>query len=131
MLYIGGIYGGPEGTRVGSAISKLKRLRGDEQIKNSGSLDVVFHVPGSIVSPDYEGVRTAIFSKKRRLLQVQVGVPPDLDRLDQCEIEQFLLSSLREAVQIAQPVFDKAKIPYQRDEYERLLDRIARALSAN
>lgn len=41
-------------------------------------VNVVFHVPGHILSPDYSGVRTGRFSRRRRLLMVQVALPVDV-----------------------------------------------------
>jgi hypothetical protein len=134
ILYLGGVYGGPEvdGSRVDSALSKIMQLRGrNGREDESGSLDVVFHVPGSIFTPNFVGVWTGRFSKKRKLLQVQVGVPRDLKLQEESQIRLSLLSSLRDAVRIAQPVFAKAGIPFKQDEYQGLLDRIERALSPN
>jgi len=119
-------------SKVGTAISRIKRLAGEGQVEDSGSLDVVFHVPGSLIAPDYDGVRTGTLSRKRRLLQVQVAVPRDLDDRDEVvEIARSLVLLLRNAVRIARPVFDRARIPYRQDEYERLVDGIERALSPN
>jgi hypothetical protein len=69
------VFGGPEAmhSSVGEALSTIKRLAvsgGPDD--DSGSLDIVFHVPASLVRPDYESVRTGRLSKKQRLLQVQM-----------------------------------------------------------
>jgi hypothetical protein len=128
LIYIGGIYGGPEvrGSAIDRAISKLSRLRGPGTEDERGSLDVVFHVPGSIIAPDYSGIRTGRFSKKKRLLQIQVSVPKDITAADEPTMEMFLLQALRDAIQLAVPVFDHAEIPYPHDEYVTLLDRMQR-----
>jgi hypothetical protein len=39
------------------------------------SLNVVFHIPGNLASPEFEGVRTGRFSKDQSLLMVQVALP--------------------------------------------------------
>jgi hypothetical protein len=41
------------------------------------SVNVEFHIPGSILVPDFEGVRTGYFRKRDRLLKVQVALAPD------------------------------------------------------
>lgn len=131
MLYIGGVYGGPEvsGSSIDVAIGRVTALLGEGRVDDSGSLDIVFHVPGSIVKPDYRGVRTGSLSKKERLLQVQIGVPPEMVSQDQGAVATFVLDSLREAIRIAEPRFDRASVPYRREEYERLVDRLERSLS--
>ncbi len=133
MLYIGGVYGGPEvtGSRIDLVIGKITSLLGDRRVDDSGSLDVVFHVPGSVAAPDYRGVRTGRLSKKERLLQVQIGVPPEIVSQDPQAVEAFVLDSLREAIRIAGVRFQKAKISYRHDEYERLLAKVEKALSPN
>ena len=133
MLYLGGIYGGPEitGSVIDSAIGRIGALLGDTHVDASGSLDVVLHVPGSLASPGYEGVRTAALSKKEQLLQIQIAVPKGLSDNDQSQVERFLLESLRHAIRIAAPRFARAKIPYRLNEYESLLNRVERAMAPN
>jgi hypothetical protein len=118
-------------SKIGSAISKIQRLAGQGQADETGSLDVVFHVPGSLVSPDYDGVRTGTFWRKKRILQVQIAVPRDLSEKEEGEIGRSLVNLLRRAVHIAQPVFHEARVPFRHDHYERLLESIERAFSPN
>jgi len=134
MIYVGAIFGGREAmsSKIGSAISKIKRLAGGCEMDDSGSLDIVFHVPGTLLSPDYDGVRTGTFSRKKPLLQIQSAVPQDLNDEDEVtEVARSLLPLLRQAVRVAQPVFDRAHIPYPQDEYEDLIDGIEKGLSSN
>jgi hypothetical protein len=44
-------------------------------IESPLNVNVVFHVPGNLLAPDYAGVRTGSFSRARRLLMVQVALP--------------------------------------------------------
>lgn len=37
--------------------------------------DIEFHIPGNLLMPDYEGVRTGSFRKVDSLLKVQVALP--------------------------------------------------------
>jgi hypothetical protein len=41
------------------------------------NVNVVFHVPGHLLAPDYAGVRTGTFSRSQRLLMVQVALPAE------------------------------------------------------
>lgn len=132
MLFVGGVYGGPEvsGSSIDIAIGQVTTLLGEGRVEDSGSLDVVFHVPGSMARPDYRGVRTGSLSRKERLLQVQIGVPSEISSQDRDAAVAYVLSSLREAIRAAEPRFRRAKIGYRQEEYERLLDRLERSLSA-
>ena len=42
------------------------------------NLNVVYHLPGEISSPDWTGVRTSSYSRKLAVLMVQVSVPPGM-----------------------------------------------------
>lgn len=130
MIYIGRVYGGPElrGSAIDRCISKLVKLRGSGVEGEAGSLDIVFHVPGSIDGPDYAGVRTGRFSKKERMLQIQVSVPREIVAAEEPAIEAFLLQALTEAIEIARPVFSRASIPYPEQEYLALVDRLKHGL---
>jgi hypothetical protein len=47
-------------------------------LKTSLKLNVVFHIPGNMLKPEFIGVRTGTFSKKMSLLMVQVAIPEAL-----------------------------------------------------
>jgi hypothetical protein len=133
MMYIGGVYGGPEvtGSTIDAAIGRVSALLGDSRVEESALLDIVFHLPGSLIAPDYQGVRTGRLSKRKGLLQIQVSVPQDIHSKRQSEAELFVVDALRQAIRIAGPRFAKAKIPYRQSEYERLIERVEKALSPN
>lgn len=127
VMYISQIYGGPElvGSAFDRALALVTRLRGPaDEPGRDASLDMVFHVPGSQLSPDYDGVRTGRLSKRQRMLQVQIAVPPELLRRSEAEIVAFLLDSLRDGVRIAGPRFRRARIEYDEDAYLRTIERI-------
>jgi hypothetical protein len=128
VIYISSILGGPEveGSEIDRAIKRVIGLRRSGQEGDFGSLDVVFHIPGSMVSPDYQGLRTGKFSRKERMLMVQVSVPPDIVRSDGAE--GFVVRALEEAVRMAKPRFEKAGIPYPESQYLREVADITAAL---
>jgi hypothetical protein len=46
-----------------------------DQLNSNLNLNVEFHVPGNLIAPGFQGVRTGTFRKTDRLLKVQVAVP--------------------------------------------------------
>jgi hypothetical protein len=116
-ITIGAVFGG--GELSGTSIDRA--LRGftfppDDSLPFS--LNVVFHVPGSIVGgPDYVGMRTAKFSRKQKMLMIQVAVPKEM--VDSPDVRAFLFSSVREAVFTAAPFLRKKGVEYP---VERVLD---------
>jgi hypothetical protein len=128
MIYIGQILGGPElrdHAPLNRAIAKLYRLRGPAGEGEFGSLDVVFHVAGSLLEPEFSGVRTGRFSRKRRMLQVQIAVPKEVVASE--DPYPILAARLLEAVRVAVPVFVKAGIPYPEAEYVAIAETMIRA----
>lgn len=128
MLYIGAVKGGPEITisKVGRRISSLLLLTENirkPNLNETGSLNVVFHVSGSIISVDFSGLRTAKFSKKEKMLMIQVAVP---EGLEDSMIDDFLITSLKHSATLAKPVFRKAKLEFDEKKYLQLVDEIAK-----
>jgi hypothetical protein len=101
VLSIGAIYGGPEFSHqpgvpwkaaVQALMDRVVDLR--QGVESPLNLNVVFHVPGSILGTEFEGVRTGSFRRRDCHLMVQVALPhkaPD----DQ---DGYLLAALREAM---------------------------------
>ncbi|MDQ0825559.1 hypothetical protein QFZ60_001732 [Arthrobacter sp. B2I5] len=81
QLSVGVIVGGftPESRIWREALMRLSRdVSGvRDQLSSDLNLTVEFHVPGHLIAPDFQGVRTGTFRKADRLLKVQVGVPVD------------------------------------------------------
>lgn len=46
-----------------------------DQFDSDLNINVEFHVPGHLTSPDFEGIRTGTFRKADRLLKIQVALP--------------------------------------------------------
>lgn len=66
-------------------------------------LNVVFHVPGEILRPDYEGARSGRFERATNSLMVQVAVPES--SLGEVDERSTLLSLLSLAVECASEFF--------------------------
>jgi hypothetical protein len=101
VLSIGCVLGGGIANRPWrDAISALTHrvIAARKDIESPLNLNVVFHVPGSMLKPEFEGVRTGRFSKAMQLLMVQVAVPeavpPDPD--------EYLLDAVGAAIDEAE-----------------------------
>lgn len=47
------------------------------QLESDFSISVEFQIPGNIISPDFQGVRTGAFRKADRRLKIQIAVQDD------------------------------------------------------
>lgn len=127
-FYVSSVLGGPElsGAPVDTIITRLAMAahayQEAHEIASEGGLDIVYHVPGSILQPEFEGLRTGKFSNKEKMLMVQIAVPALFD--SRHHLEKFLVESLREAIQLAKPVFKSTRIPFSQDEYLQLVESI-------
>lgn len=130
MIFIGRVYGGPEirGSNADRAISRVVQLMGPQTEDGRASLDVVFHVPGSLLKPDFEGARTGRFSKKERMLMIQVAVPPGIASGEPLDVQRFLLRGLRDAIRLGRSRFEKARIEYPEQEYLEKVDAVEASL---
>jgi hypothetical protein len=130
VIQISQIYGGPEvtGSKIDRVLTRVDQLVAGGGEGPSGSLDIVFHVHGSLLAPEHSGVRTGRFSKKERMLMLQIAVPKEVVEKDEADIEQFLLASLKEAVDMAALVFRRHKIPYDQEGYLAQIRRAQNAL---
>ena len=99
---------------------------GNYEIGLCAAVNVVFHIPGSILSHiPYEGLRDAKFSCKQKLLMVQVAVPKEIASSDDENIiRAFLFDSLRQANIIAASYFEKKGIEYSQMNYLALVDAV-------
>lgn len=112
-------------------ISRLVALLPPQAEDEQGSLDLVVHVPGTVRKPSFEGLRSAKFSKKERMLMVQIALPEDLLEGEPAEILRFLLDAMRQAIRLGQRRFEKAGIPYPQDEYLREVGALESTLLEN
>jgi len=130
-LYLGAVLGGPEikESAVYTAMDKildcadrLGRIVDD----SVPGIDYVLHIAGSLLRPDYEGVRSGKFSTKRKLLMIQMAVP---ERMVSSEhVGAFICEMMRQGLVEAKPIFAKAKIPFDADKFSAFIDDIEREL---
>src|SRR6266700_5558645 len=113
-LFLSEILGGPEKLdkefdRQSTSICRLKDTYERKMLSpDDGALNVVFQYPGSLLQPEFTGVRTGSFSKKKMLLAVQVAVPADILKSDQFVAEYGRL--LKEAIVVGKKFLEKKGI---------------------
>ena len=101
-LSIGSIVGGrsPGTARWREAITKLtgEVAAAARDVDSLLNVNVIFQVPGNILKPDFDGVRTGYFSKKESSLIVQAALPEDAPD----DVDDYLKRMLDAAVDEAE-----------------------------
>lgn len=132
MLGIGSVQGGPEvaaslfGRLQGRLMKVVTQNRGGFKIGSCAALNVVFHIPGSIIKEiPYEGLRDGKFSREEQMLMIQVAVPKEIaSSNDENVVQKFLFDSLREANKIGAKFFKKKGMEYSQPKYLGLVDAV-------
>ena len=128
MISIGSVLKGPElrdspiDRAIMAALRAAKELRGDFEFGSTPAVNVVFYVPGSTGSPDWDGLRDAKFSRQQKFLMVQVAVPEDA--VESPAPEDFVIGSLYGANAVAFEFFRQRKIEYPLADAEALVEQI-------
>ena len=124
-ISIGAVMGGPEALPCTKIFrDMMKSFSGNSE---TPCLNVVFHFPGSLISPPYAGMRTAKFSKAEKIQMVQVAVPAEIAQSSNSqELLQFFESALIDAISLSRQKWEKNKIAYPYDADTSLVkDKIA------
>jgi hypothetical protein len=133
-LHVSAVLGGggalPEveaGIRKLAGIVRLEEeARSADDPAREATVDVTFHVPGTILRPNYEGMRTGRWVKDKRLLVVQIAVPESLS--GSSRINHFLADSLRRAVALAADWMKKKKLELSLERAREIADSAASVL---
>lgn len=101
ILSIGAVAGGASASRawenaIKRAAQRVIRLR--EGRSSPLAVNVVYQIPGEVMTPDFEGVRTGQFSRKDRRLLVQVALPHEPAH----DADQEVVDRLSEAIELAE-----------------------------
>ncbi|KRC60971.1 hypothetical protein ASE14_08440 [Agromyces sp. Root81] len=120
-LFIGAVVGGPtrQNRPVSDGIGVLARAAHEaswEATDQETGVDVVFHVPGPLLAPDYEGIRSGTLSRRHRLIQVQIAVPADLGSRGEREVCRYLADRLVEAADLAKATVARRKAALEVDQ---------------
>ncbi len=128
MIALGGVFQGPEleGSLIDRTIKEAGKaaaeLRGDFEFGSSPAVNVIFYVPGSLGSPDWDGLRDAKFSRRQQLLMVQVAVPENV--VDSSDPKDFVIESLYGANAVAFEFFRQKNMDFPLAEAEQLVAKI-------
>lgn len=87
--------------RLGQSVAEAR-----SEVSSPLNVNVVFHVPGNFLKPEFEGTRTGSFREADSLLMVQVAVPeaPIADHYG------WAVTALREAVGTAEEWAKRRKV---------------------
>lgn len=104
-LSIGSIEGGssPSMSRWRDAITSLtiEVATAAQRVESPLSVNVIYQVPGNILRPDFDGVRTGHYSKKDSSLIVQAALPDDAPDDVEAHLKRVLVAAIDEAEQWA------------------------------
>jgi hypothetical protein len=81
-------------------------------------VNVIFHVPGELLEPEFTGVRTGHFSKRDSLLLVQVALP----RKPPEDLSGFLKAAAQAAVDEAERWAQRKGIARDLNELHAILE---------
>lgn len=125
MISIGAVYRGPElrGSPINRALMNAARaindLRGPLVIGTAPLVNAVFVVPGSLGSPDFDGLQFGDYSKKDKAVVVQIAVP--IKALLESEVMAFIADALHGANAMAFEFFRQQGQQFPLREAERLV----------
>lgn len=66
-------------------------------LKASLKLNVVFHIPGNMLKPEFSGVRTSTYFRKLAVLMIQVALPEERAEDERSYIKQVTHLAIDEA----------------------------------
>jgi hypothetical protein len=134
MIATGGFYCGPElrespiNKRLMAIGRAIKMARGDWKQGDTPGVVVVFVVPGSLGDVNFTGQRITLFSRKKKLLQIEVAVPNELVTVG--DVDSFVLDAVRQAIRTAAEHFERKKAGvFDVAEASVIVDAVSRSLS--
>jgi hypothetical protein len=135
MIYVGLQLNGPELSKA--PIDQLLTLgakaaaeaRGEFTVGLAPAINVVFYVSGSLGDfPDIAKMAAGRFSRKQKLLLVEVPVPHEI--AEPGGSVAFVIDTLHKANAIAAEVFAKKGIQFDLPKAEAIVDHVKQALLA-
>jgi len=113
MIATGGYYRGPEikDSRIDKMLratgKALDAICGDWKEGDAPGLVVLFVVPGSLGDVNFVGQRVTLFSRKKKLVQIEAAVPREV--VDAGGSMNFVIDALRQASRTAAEHFERKK----------------------
>lgn len=134
MISVGAIIGGPESAFFDKVLREFMR-HCESEGRLSGEpveVNIVYHLPGTIMPPDYAGVRLAKFSQKKQILMVQAAVESDMASVrNRDEVLDYIIDVADEAIGLAKTKFDNERIDYDINKDRAFLDEFRDLVLAN
>ena len=135
MIGIGAYFRGPElkdssvDRRLSEAMKAVRMMRGDWKEGDAPAVIVLFVVPGSLGDVNFSGQRVTLFSRKKKLLQIEAAVPKDL--VSATRIDDFVIDALRQASRTAAEHFSKKKAGvFDLAKAEEIVEKVRQSLVA-
>ncbi len=88
-----------------------------DQLESDFNINVEFQIPGHLLSPDFQGVRTGAFRKADRLLKIQVAVPVDPPD----DLYAYGIQAMRDAVDAAEAWSVRRRVEFDAAPFRSLL----------
>jgi hypothetical protein len=132
MIYIGAEFFSPSveaskgGRLIKAALRAAVDLRDPFEEGSAPAINVIFSVPGRLGSCEWVGIRARRFTRKDKMLLIQIGVPDDL--VFSPEFPAYLTRTLHAATAIAFETFRKKGLDFPLADAERLVQRICERL---
>jgi hypothetical protein len=123
-LSVGAIGGGPGTDRrwVAAVMALMRAVKEARSLVDSPlAVNVVFQIPGPNLTPEFEGMRTGLFSRKSSELMVQVALPPEPHESADLEVRCLLRSAVVLAEEFAQR---EALVDGELSELRELVERV-------
>lgn len=130
VLSLGSVIGGRTLANRGwsEAIRELTRRIADHrdgvESAVNVNVNVEFHVPGNLLRPEFEGIRTGAFSKSDSLIKVQVALPeqPPADPM------AYLVNLVGEALEVVDQWASRRKLGVDTASLRELLAAVETSL---
>lgn len=97
----------------------MVNLRGQFSVGSVPAVNVVFFVPGSLQQPDFAEIRESTFSKKQKLLLIQVPLPVNAMSME--EVRAFVVTALHKANALAFHFYQDREMQFPLRQAEELV----------
>jgi hypothetical protein len=124
MISIGVVNGGPECLAFSVQLRKLGAFcHGlDWNPADEFGINLVYHLPGSVLKPDFIEIEESRLSKKRRLLMIMIAVEEEFLTVPQHEMLNYIYETADEAIGVAKSRLDRARLSYEMSSDRQRLD---------
>lgn len=132
-LYQSSILGGPEQVdkefdqQITAIVRRTVSLQTAMIKPDDGILNVVFQFQGSLLRPDFAGIKVGRFVRKENRLEVKVAVSSDVICSDDFVFRYASL--LKKAITEAKKVFDTKGIPFSLEAHLALVEKSLEGLT--